>query len=205
MIRWAQEHADWVLGFQDEVWWSRFKPASLSSWCTDDAPMRLVQQNKAKDDTDPKAFACYGLMLRHDERNGEPSHEMLLRFVDGRTNSDITIQFLDWCCTGLAARGKRALLMIWDNATWHTSKAVQDWIRDHNRQVKRSGHGVRLIDFLLPIKSPWLNPIEPMWAHAKRRIIEPDGTLSAQELADRVCAALGCDHLPHLPITENVT
>lgn len=167
--------------------------------------MHLVQQYKDKEDPEPKAFACYGLMLRHDERNGEPSHEMLLRFVDGRTNSNITIQFLDWCCTELVARGKRALLMVWDNASWHISKAAQGWIRDHNRQVKASGEGVRLINCLLPTKSPWLNPIEPMWAHAKRRIVEPDGILTARELADRVCVALDCDHLPHLAISEDVT
>jgi hypothetical protein len=27
----------------------------------------------------------------------------------------------------------------------------------------------------LPVKSPWLNPIEPRWLHGKRAIVEPQG------------------------------
>ncbi len=42
---------------------------------------------------------------------------------------------------------------------------------------------------LLPIKSPWLNPIEPKWVHGKRKVVEPDGLLGAYELADRVCGS----------------
>ena len=55
------------------------------------------------------------------------------------------------------------LLLVWDNASWHGSQAVRIWIRDHNRRVKASRRSVRLIRCLLPIKSPWLNPIEPRW------------------------------------------
>ena len=94
--------------------------------------------------------------------------------------------------------------MIWDNARWHTSKAVRTWIREHNQSVKRSGKGVRILSCFLPIKSPWLNPIEPKWAHGTRRIVEPDRMLSKQELADRVGATFGCVHLEHLSIPENV-
>ena len=74
--------------------------------------------------------------------------------------------------------------------SWHTSKEVREWITSHNRQVKRSGCGVRILPCLLPKKSPWLNPIEPKWIHGKRRVVQADGgLLSAHELADRVCAA----------------
>jgi len=50
----------------------------------------------------------------------------------------------------------------------------------------------------LPVKSPWLNPIEPKWLHGKKRVAEPARLLSARELADRVCAAYDCPHEPHL-------
>jgi hypothetical protein len=30
----------------------------------------------------------------------------------------------------------RALALMWDNASWHTSQRSRTWIRDHNRQVK---------------------------------------------------------------------
>jgi hypothetical protein len=126
-----------------------------------------------------------------------------VRFVDGRPVSAITTQFLDWCCL-MQAMGIRVCALIWDNASWHISQAVRGWLREHNRQVKRSGQGVRILVCPLPTKSPWLNPIEPKWGHSKRRVVEPDRTLSAQKLAVRGCATLGCDHEAHLSIPENV-
>jgi hypothetical protein len=97
-----------------------------------------------------------------------------------------------------------ALLLVWDNAPWHVSRAVRTWIRAHNRRVKWSGRGVRIVNCYLPIKSPWLNPIEPKWGHGKRRVVEPTRLLSAAELIDRVYAAFACDHLPQLAIPAKV-
>ena len=77
--------------------------------------------------------------------------------------------------------GVRVWLLIWDNASWHVSKRVRAWIRAHNRTVKRGGAGVRILPCYLPVKSPWLNPIEPKWVHGKRAIVEPTRLLSAQE------------------------
>ena len=127
-----------------------------------------------------------------------------LRFVDGRPVSAITIEYLVWCCAKLRAAGKEALLLVWDNASWHVSRAVRTWIRAHNRRVKWSGRGVRIVACYLPIKSPWLNPIEPKWVHGKRRVVEPARLLSADELIDRVCAAFGCEHVPQLVIPAKV-
>ena len=59
---------------------------------------------------------------------------------------------------------------------------------------------MRLIVCRLPVKSPWLNPIAPKWVHTKRKVVEPDRLLSAQELAARVCDALDCPYHAHLPI-----
>lgn len=44
---------------------------------------------------------------------------------------------------------------------------------------------------MLPRESPWLNPIEPKWVHGKRRVVEPNGLLTTNALAERVCAAYG--------------
>jgi hypothetical protein len=200
LIRLAQTHPDWALGFEDEVWWSRLAPPALHAWAEPDRPLRLVAQAVAKNDPDPKALACYGLLVRWwDAGPGGPRHEAAwLRFVDGRPVSAVTTRFLAWCCAKLAAAGKTALLLVWDNAAWHLSKEVKAWIAAHNRAVRAAGSGVRLVPCPLPIKSPWLNPIEPKWIHTKRRVLEPDRLLSAGELAERVCAALGCAHEPHL-------
>jgi transposase len=182
------------------VWWSRLAQPALHAWAEPDRPLRLVEQAVAKADPDLKALAGYGLLVRWwDGGPGAPRHEEAwLRFVDGRPVSAVTTRFLEWCCAKLAAAGKTALLLVWDNAAWHLSKAVRAWIAAHNRQVRASGSGVRLVPCPLPIKSPWLNPIEPKWVHTKRKVVEPDRLLSARELSARVCAALGCPDEPHL-------
>ena len=169
-----------------------------------DQPLHLVEQTVAKNDPDPKALACYGLLVRGTAPTGEPPEAMWLRFVDGRPVSTRTITCLTWWCAKLQAAGKEALLLVWDNAPWHVSRAVRQWIRAHNRQVKARGRGVRIIACYLPSKSPWLNPIEPKWVHGKRRVIEPDRLLPAAELIERVYAALGAPHDDHFAIPERV-
>ena len=166
--------------------------------------MRLVEQDVPKDDPDPKALACYGLLVRWTTDNGHCAEQTWLRFVDGRPVSEVTTAFLEWSCHKLGALGKKALLLVWDNASWHISKMVKEWISQHNRKVKLDGIGVRIVECPLPIKSPWLNPIEPKWAHSKRRVVEADGLLSARELAQRVCDDFGCTYGIHLTISENV-
>ena len=200
LIALTHAHPDWALGFADEVWWSRLLQPHLHAWAEADQPLRLIEQTVAKDDPDPKALACYGLLVR---RAGQ-DEAVWLRFVQGRPVSALTTQFLSWCAPRLEAVGMRVWVLIWDNASWHVSKAVRAWIRAHNRSVKQQGHGIRILVCCLPVKSPWLNPIEPKWVHSKRAIVEPTRLLSAQEVADRVCAYHGCPHEPHLSLPDPV-
>jgi DDE superfamily endonuclease len=182
----AARHPDWVVGYADEVWWSRLAQPALPAWGT----LRLHARVRAKDDAQPKALACYGLLRTDQDR-------VLLRFVEGRPVSRVTTAFLAWGAGRLAADGKRVWVLVWDNAAWHVSQAVQAWIGRHNRTVKRRG-GVRIVVCRLPVKSPWLNPIEPRWLHGKRAIVEPDGPLTAHELMDRVHQHFGCERLEPL-------
>lgn len=117
---------------------------------------------------------------------------MLVRFVAGRPVSQVTEDFLAWVCDRLAAESKTAVLLVWDNASWHISRRARAWIKTHNLRAKRDG-GVRIIACRLPVKSPWLNAIEPKWAHGKRAIVEPDRLLTAHEVKDRVCAYYDCE------------
>lgn len=205
LIRLTSQHSDWVIGYQDEVWWSRYAQPHLHSWSPDGKPLRLVEQVALGKDDTPKALACYGILLRHCPRQAEQwVEEMWLRFVEGRPISGITTQFLEWCCEKLARRGKPVLILVWDNARWHISRAVHQWIRAHNRECLKTGTGTRIFVCPLPTKSPWLNPIEPKWVHGKRRIVEPDRTLSPDELEERVCAALACSREDHLTLSENL-
>lgn len=164
----------------------------------------MVEQTVASDE--PKALACYGVLVRWGIDGADiPSHEAAwLRFVDGRPVSSVTTQFLAWVCAKLAAAGKTALLLIWDNAGWHVSREVQTWIASHNQQIRADGQGVRIVECRLPTKSPWLNSIEPKWTQGKRRVVEPARLLTTTELEARVYAALGADHADHLRIPEQV-
>jgi len=198
LIRLAEGRPEWVVGFLEESWFSRQARPALGSWSDAGEPLRLIEQSLAKDDPDPKAISCYGLYVPELEK-------VWVRFVDGRPVSGITTRFLSWCSEKLQAAGKRVWVLIWENASWHISKEVKEWIASHNREVKNSGSeaGVRIISCLLPTKSPWLNSIEPKWVHGKRKVVEPDGLLPAYELAERVCAVFDCPHYEHLFIPEN--
>jgi transposase len=204
LIELAEHHPEYALGFQDEVWWSRVTQPHLHTWAEDGQGLRLVEQTVAKDDPDPKTLACYGLLVSCPAAPATLPEQVWLRFVENRPLSSITTQYLAWCCAKLEKRGKTALIMVWDNASWHISQAVRHWIRTHNRAVKQQGQGVRIVACYLPSKSPWLNRIEPHWVHGKRNIVEPARLLTAQEVADRVCTYFGCVHESHLAITENV-
>src|SRR5437763_8112155 len=94
LIRLAQAHPAWLLGFEDEVWWSRLAQPTLYPWQDDEHPLRLVEQTVARDDPDPKALACYGLLARCWDAASRRSEELWLRFVEGRPVSAVTIDFL---------------------------------------------------------------------------------------------------------------
>lgn len=198
----AQAHPTWAWGFEDETWWSRLaqRTPALSAWAEPHRPLRLVEHAVAKTDPEPKALACYGLLVRQ----ADAAERFWLRIVDGRPVSAVTTEFLAWSCTKLEAAGVPVLVLVWDNAGWHVSHAVREWIRAHNREVKRTGRGVRLLVCYLPAKSPWLNPIEPKWVHGKRRVAEPDGLLTPAALEARIYSAYSCPPEPHLAIANKV-
>ena len=193
----AAERADWLVGFQDETWWSREARPRLQTWAAHACPLRLVERRVPAADPEPKALACYGLWLPE-------VAETWLRFVDGRPLSAITTQYLAWCAEQATARGITTLVLIWDNASWHGSRAVRDWVRAHNQAVQRAGAGVTLVPCPLPSKSPWLNPIEPKWRHAKQCIVEPERVLTLAEIEERVCQVLHCPPTDRLSISKQV-
>lgn len=198
----AAARPDWLVGFQDETWWSRVARVGLAAWAEHKRPLQLVEVAVPRDDPAPKALACYGVWL--------PGRDQTwLRFVAGRPVSAITTQFLAWCAAetarALPTPGIRTLVLIWDNASWHTSRAVRDWVRLHNQRVQRAGCGVKLAPCPLPSQSPWLNAIEPKWLHAKRRIVEPARVLSVAEVEERVCQVFRCPRLDHLALSNDVT
>ena len=187
----AGRKPDWVLGFQDEVWWTRLAQPDVHAWVPS-GPVRLGANARDPKGGGPEAIACYGI-LRADTGG------MLVRFCDGRPVSATTTEFLAWACEVFAAEGKKVFVLVWDNAAWHVSEMVRAWIDRHNRRVTREKKGCRIRVCGLPVKAPWRNPIEPKWVHGKRAIVEPDRKLTADEVRERVCQYYGCELHPSLP------
>lgn len=130
-----------------------------------------------------KALSYYGVK-RHD------TGELYLYPCWRRPNSDETLQFLHWLVLGATALHRKVVLVIWDNASWHVGRKVKRWIRRYNLNARLTGRP-RLLVWALPKRSPWLNPIEPHWLHAKKRICEPSNVdLSPHQLRQRVFQAL---------------
>ncbi len=177
---------------EDESWFSRFEQPSVRAWSTI-KPLQMVQREAPEHEAD-KALACYGA-VRYDTRR------VYFPFSHTRPISEETWKFVQALVEVARQEGKRVLVIIWDNAGWHLSKRLRQWIRQHNHRAKATDD-VRLLTHLLPLKSPWLNPIEPPWVHAKRAICEPNGALSVEETMRRLCAHFGTQ--PLQPFTPNL-
>lgn len=174
-----------MLVWEDECWFSRFAQPTLNAWTLRGKAVALEQRERHKEDEEAKAVACYGALA-------EGTGQVLLRFSPGQPNSSYTLEFLKYLLWVAEEKGKQALLVIWDNATWHKSKQIKEWVKKHNWQVKGKG-GVRLLTFLLPIKSPWLNPQEPHWVHCKKNVVEPKETLTMWQLKERIWSYFNSD------------
>ena len=47
-----------MVGFEDEVWWSRLAQPEQQRWVGEAELTRLQELERAKDDPEPKALAC---------------------------------------------------------------------------------------------------------------------------------------------------
>src|SRR4029453_10399131 len=74
-------HPTWALGFGDEVWWSRLAQPHQHCWRDTETTPRLQELPRPTDDADPKALACYGLLVRPGPSQAEQRWQ---RFVAGR-------------------------------------------------------------------------------------------------------------------------
>ena len=207
MIAWASQQPGWAIGFGDEVWWSRFALPAAAAWQSRTSRCAWWSSPGAEDQPrsqGPGLLRC--VVAARDVPRSPDRSQMWLRFVTGRPVSAITIQFLEWCCAAWKA-GQDALapdlgqcLLAQEQALYAagsapTTAGQADWAK-----------GVRILPFLLPTQSPWLNPIEPKWVHGKRSECRraQRGGLSAKQMAERICAYFGCSYEPHLVISEQV-
>ncbi len=76
-------------------------------------------------------------------------------------------------------RGSDYLVVFWDHAPWHVAQSVKRRVAEHNQQVRQKG-GVRVLLFYLPIKAPWLMPLEAVFGQTKRAV----GSRRREKMAD---------------------
>jgi hypothetical protein len=76
-------------------------------------------------------------------------------------------------------RGFRYLVVFWDHAPWHIAYSVRRRVGEHNRQARQEG-GLRVLLFYLPVKAPWLMPLEAVFGQTKRAV----GTRRREKMAD---------------------
>lgn len=186
----ADQHEDWLLVEEDECWFSRFAQPQAHAWSNENEALRLLERVPPRGEKQ-KAIACFGALRRD-------THEVVLSFSQGQPNSLQQWMFIIGLLAVARQEGKQVVVVIWDNASWHKSKAIRRWVHAYNRLAKAEGEP-RLLTHLLPVKSPWLNPIEVRWVHAKRGVCEPDGDLTPNELRRRLCA-----HFDTLPVYDTL-
>ena len=165
---------------QDECWFSRFAQPNLHSFAQSGDNLQLVEQSPTANN-EKKAIACFGAIC---QESGEPYFYL----ADGQPNTERTIVMLKALLIIAQSKSKWVLVVLSDRATWHQSKRLKLWLRVHNLLAKKATNGVRLLTYLLPLKSPWLNPMETIWLHAKHKWLSLMVSLSVEILKARLCA-----------------
>lgn len=155
---------DWDVEYTDESWLvaqlpdGAMNPQMGSSWSDVGMPAKVPTSNKKSRVT----TAMYaGISIK--------DRAMYYKF-SGRVNTSESIDYLQWRAEEAGRRGLRRLFIIWDNASWHTSKGLKSWLREHNGKARREG-GTLVSILMLPKRSPWLNPIEAVFRWLKQRAI----------------------------------
>ena len=144
ILKQAQEKQAIIL-FGDEVAFAQW--GSLSYTWSLKGVQPTVQTSGIR-----KAYRVFGLFSPF---AGPFQGRLLTRGTLEKLNSESYQAFLDWVLGQIAD----FVILIQDNAPYHTSGKVQDFIR---------AHADRLAVYQLPPYSPELNPIERVWKKAKK-------------------------------------
>ena len=158
LLAMARAAPDGTAIWLDQSWFSRW-PYRFRAWAAKDARLRVAQRWSEKVDT----TALYAAL-------DDESQEAFLRWSTGQPDSEETVQFLEALMVHCTQSGLRFIVLIWDKASWHTSKRTQGWIRAYNRRAKEEAR-TRLIVCQLPTRSPWLMPLEPIFGWTKHQVL----------------------------------
>jgi hypothetical protein len=153
------------LEYLDETWFVFVPPQGVMNpeagygWQSVGSPLKNAATRKKGQQT----WSCY-LAL-------DPKEERLAWRYTEATNSWETCVFLHERLAWHERLGHDTLVVVWDQASWHTSRALMAWVRSHNQRVQRLGTGVKLVPVCLPVHAFWLNPVEAHIGHAKGRVL----------------------------------
>ena len=104
---------------------------------------------------------------------GELTFDIEENSIDGKRY----IEFLE----KLLAGRTRPLIVIADNATFHRSKEVREFVRGHRHQIRM---------FFFPPYAPKLNPDEQVWNEIKHRNLEKEPIKNKSDLNRRIDSLL---------------
>lgn len=134
----GEETSIWV---EDETILKRFPPLRRM-WqpVGEQRPVWIPEQN---DD-----FTLYGSL---ELTSGETYVEAFEKGL-----SEHTIEYLESLLDEIEGK----MILIWDQASWHTSGQVTEWLEETSR----------IETYLLPVRSPRMNPMEDLWRELKEQV-----------------------------------
>lgn len=103
--------------------------------------------------------------------------ELVFEVTTEKLVSAVFIRFLRKALCGRT----RPLIVITDNASYHTSNEVKKFVEDHSQQIRL---------FFFPPHSPKLNPDEQVWNEIKHRQLEKEPIKNRVDFQHRVYSAL---------------
>jgi hypothetical protein len=160
--------------FIDESWFVLW-PYRSESWARRKRPLRIPKAKDWKRGERPPSCALYASM---DALKREVSAEW-----HSTWNQQETWAHLQGLLEAYGQRGIRYLIVFWDHGPWHTAASVRQRVAEHNRRARKEG-GVRVLLFYLPVKAPWLMPLEPVFGQTKRAVgVKQRGDLAELQAA----------------------
>lgn len=95
--------------------------------------------------------------------------------------------------------------LVWDNAHWHTSTIVRNWIRERNQQIKNQRTGVRILPCFLPKRAPGSIPSNLSGSIANMPWLNSTGCTRPSNWPSATRAYYQCAYEAHLAISEIVS
>ena len=173
LLRLARERPTWAAVWLDQSWFSRW-PYRFRAWTSRHASLRVPQRWHESVET----AALYAAL-------NDETQEALLSWSEGQPNIANTLRFLEHLMAHYRTQGTKVVVLFWDHAAWHTSRATRAWLKAYNQNAKRVGL-TRILVCYLPKRSPWLMPLEPVFGWTKHQILGPRVFASLDELKQSV-------------------